>query len=73
MNEDAGITNQVEMEQMTRNVHTAIEGVSPPLIVDGDTGYGGPGNMLRTISALYKSETTAGTMPARTAPSQIAM
>lgn len=62
MNEDAGITNQVEMEQMTRNVHTAIEGVSPPLIVDGDTGYGGPGNMLRTISALSKAGAAAITI-----------
>jgi 2-methylisocitrate lyase-like PEP mutase family enzyme len=62
---DAGITNQVEMEQITRNVHSAIQTqnyTSPPLIVDGDTGYGGPGNMLRTISSLSKAGAAAITI-----------
>jgi 2-methylisocitrate lyase-like PEP mutase family enzyme len=63
---DAGITNQVEMEQITRHVHSAIQcpnnNTSPPLIVDGDTGYGGPGNMLRTISSLSKAGAAAITI-----------
>ena len=53
---DAGITNLVEMEQVTRNICYTLQNNSglkvPPLIVDGDTGYGGSPNMLRTISAL---------------------
>ena len=60
---DAGITSLVEMEQIARNVHAAIQSnQSPPLIVDGDTGYGGPGNMLRTISSLSNAGASAITI-----------
>ena len=31
----------------------------PPLIVDGDTGYGGAPNMLRTISTLSRAGAAA--------------
>lgn len=73
MNKDAGITNQVEMEQITRNVHAAIEGRSPPLIVDGDTGYGGPGNMLRTITTLSKAGAAAITIEDQDFPKKCAI
>ena len=63
------MTNLVEMEMMARNVHSAVRGLSssattssrdaPPLIVDGDTGYGGASNMLRTISALARAGAAA--------------
>eukprot|EP00984_Skeletonema_dohrnii_P017671 scaffold8108_cov118-Skeletonema_dohrnii-CCMP3373.AAC.4 len=71
---DAGMTNLVEMEMMTRNVYSAVRGLSsstttnqdasspsppPPLIVDGDTGYGGASNMLRTISTLSRAGAAA--------------
>ena len=61
---DAGITSQVEMEQIARNVHAAIQSHDspPPLMVDGDTGYGGPGNMLRTISSLSNAGAAAITI-----------
>ena len=64
------MTNLVEMEMMTRNVYSAVRGLSsstttnqdassPPLIVDGDTGYGGASNMLRTISTLSRAGAAA--------------
>ncbi|KAL7493434.1 hypothetical protein ACHAWT_002554 [Skeletonema menzelii] len=58
---DAGMTNLVEMEMMTRHVHSAVRssGAPPPLIVDGDTGYGGASNMLRTISTLSRAGAAA--------------
>ncbi|KAL7518219.1 hypothetical protein ACHAWX_004042 [Stephanocyclus meneghinianus] len=64
---DAGVTNLVEMEQVTRNVCSAMRNnlclkVIPPLIVDGDTGYGGSPNMLRTISALASAGAAAITI-----------
>lgn len=68
---DAGMTNLVEMEMMTRHVYSAVRrcccccGSSlspPPLIVDGDTGYGGTSNMLRTISSLSMAGAAAITI-----------
>ena len=61
---DAGMTNLVEMEMMTRHVYSAVRGGAsssppPPLIVDGDTGYGGAPNMLRTISTLSRAGAAA--------------
>ncbi|KAL7455252.1 hypothetical protein ACHAWC_006808 [Mediolabrus comicus] len=67
---DAGMTNLVEMDMMTRHVYSAIRYRNvdhadsssyspPPLIVDGDTGYGGPSNMMRTISSLSRSGAAA--------------
>ena len=60
---DAGMTNLVEMEMMARHVHSAVRGGAsqspPPLIVDGDTGYGGAPNMLRTISTLSRAGAAA--------------
>lgn len=55
------------MEQVTRNVCSAMRNnrglkVIPPLIVDGDTGYGGSPNMLRTISALASAGAAAITI-----------
>eukprot|EP00804_Cyclotella_cryptica_P023813 CCRYP_011185-RA/>CCRYP_011185-RA protein AED:0.02 eAED:0.02 QI:1494/1/1/1/0.5/0.33/3/1426/298 len=64
---DAGVTSLVEMEQVTRNVCSAMRShkglkVPPPLIVDGDTGYGGSPNMLRTISSLASAGAAAITI-----------
>ena len=69
---DAGMTTLVEMEMMARNVYSAVRSSErstsnhdvimsspPPLIVDGDTGYGGPSNMLRTISTLSSAGAAA--------------
>lgn len=62
------MTNLVEMDMMTRHVYSAIryrnvdhakKSSPPPLIVDGDTGYGGPSNMMRTISSLSRSGAAA--------------
>lgn len=65
------MTNLVEMDMMTRHVYSAIRydnvdnvesssySPPPPLIVDGDTGYGGPSNMMRTISSLSRSGAAA--------------
>ena len=62
------MTNLVEMDMMTRHVYSAIRyhnvdhaetSSPPPLIVDGDTGYGGPSNMMRTISSLSRSGAAA--------------
>ena len=50
---------------MARHVHSAVRssGASqsspPPLIVDGDTGYGGAPNMLRTISTMSRAGAAA--------------
>ena len=44
---DAGIITRVEMEETARQCVRAAGGV--PLIVDGDTGYGGASNLRRTV------------------------
>ncbi len=71
---DAGILNLVEMEMMARNICSLLRSPEcrsvlvegrlhhPPLIVDGDTGYGGAPNMLRTISALASAGAAAITI-----------
>jgi 2-methylisocitrate lyase-like PEP mutase family enzyme len=61
------------MEQITRNVFSAMRNnpglkVHPPLIVDGDTGYGGSPNMLRTISALASAGAAAITIEDQSFP-----
>ena len=65
---DAGMTNLVEMEMMARNVCNAagiiVDGrrCPPPVFVDGDTGYGGASNMIRTISSLASAGAAAITI-----------
>jgi len=62
---DTGSTNLVEIEQVARNICSIVKSspdcqrlsigdqlYPPPVFVDGDTGYGGASNMLRTISSL---------------------
>ena len=69
---DAGMTNLVEMEMMARNICSVVRSPDccnlslgddtlypPPLICDGDTGYGGASNMIRTISALANAGAAA--------------
>lgn len=64
---DAGMTSIVEMEMMARNIRSAVQSspaiTAPPvMIVDGDTGYGGSANMLRTVSSLAASGAAAITI-----------
>ena len=56
---DAGMTNLVEMEMMARNICSRVQ---CPVICDGDTGFGGASNMLRTISSLSNSGAAAITI-----------
>lgn len=46
---DLGLLTQTEMEQTLKNVVRAVAPYSTPIIVDGDTGYGGTMNIRRTI------------------------
>ncbi|KAH8065757.1 isocitrate lyase [Aureococcus anophagefferens] len=46
---DAGILTRVEMEEVARQCVAAAGGV--PLIVDGDTGFGGASNLRRTAGS----------------------
>lgn len=80
---DAGTTNLVEMEMITRRACEAVRragagtagsGIragsssgryhrpTPPIIADGDTGYGGSANVLRTVSALGNAGAAAITI-----------
>ncbi len=46
---DVGLLTQTEMEQTLKSVVQAVASYSTPIIVDGDTGYGGVMNIRRTI------------------------
>ncbi len=46
---DFGYLTQTEMVQMARRV---CKSVKPPIIVDADTGYGNPLNVIRTVNEL---------------------
>ena len=65
---DAGILTLSEMEEATRNVVAATNSMysdtspPPPVIVDGDTGYGGAANVRRTIRNLAKAGAAAITI-----------
>lgn len=71
---DAGMTNLVEMEMMARHICSVVRNKNfpnstpPPIIVDGDTGYGGSANMLRTITALATAGAAAITIEDQTFP-----
>ena len=64
---DAGMTTLTEMEQVARNICSIVRSPEcqrlsnhpPPVIIDGDTGYGGASNMLRTISSLGSAGASA--------------
>ena len=58
---DVGMTNLVEMEMVTRNIYSVLS-EQTPLIVDGDTGFGGPPNILRTVSSLAAAGAAAVTI-----------
>jgi len=45
-----------------------LSSLPPPLIVDGDTGHGGPSNILRTISSLATAGVAAVTIEDQTFP-----
>lgn len=68
---DAGMTNLVEMEMVARHCISAVNNQRRqplPLIVDGDTGYGGAPNMLRTISSLASTGAAAITIEDQSFP-----
>ncbi|CAH0380126.1 unnamed protein product [Pelagomonas calceolata] len=54
---DAGIITRVEMEDVARQCVRAAGGV--PLIVDGDTGFGGASNLRRTIRGFAQAGAAA--------------
>ncbi|CAB9500662.1 Carboxyvinyl-carboxyphosphonate phosphorylmutase [Seminavis robusta] len=55
---DAGILTLCEMEDTARRVVNAVEG-KIPVLVDGDTGYGGCSNMRRAIRGLARAGAAA--------------
>ena len=69
---DAGILTYTEMEDAARACVSAARGV--PVIVDGDTGYGGAANVRRTVAGCDRdlpglrrvpAEAHVGAEPAR--------
>ena len=54
---DAGIITRVEMEDVARQCVRAAGDV--PLIVDGDTGFGGASNLRRTIRGFAQAGAAA--------------
>ena len=54
---DAGIITRVEMEDVARQCVRAAGGV--PLIVDGDTGFGGASNLRRTVRGFAQAGAAA--------------
>lgn len=61
---DVGILTQTEMESTLRSVVQALEDISPrpPIIVDGDTGFGGVDNIRRTVRQFASSGAAAITI-----------
>lgn len=55
---DAGILTLSEMEDAARRVVRSVEG-NIPVIVDGDTGYGGCSNLRRAIRGLAEAGAAA--------------
>ena len=61
---DVGILTQTEMESTLHNVVQALENISPcpPIIVDGDTGFGGENNIRRTVRQFASAGAAAITI-----------
>lgn len=62
---DAGILTLAEMEDAARSVVAAAGGpgaTGVPVIVDGDTGYGGASNLRRTVRGLAAAGAAAVTI-----------
>lgn len=63
---DAGILTLSELEDATQSISNAFSDQPllerPALIVDGDTGYGGPANIRRTVRSLARSGAAAITI-----------
>lgn len=49
---DLGLVTQTEMLEAARQVCAAVR---VPVVVDADTGYGGPANVERTVDALLRA------------------
>ncbi|KIX06654.1 uncharacterized protein Z518_04630 [Rhinocladiella mackenziei CBS 650.93] len=45
-------TGYIALGEMTQKIQETVRRISVPLIADGDTGYGGPMNMRRTVNAF---------------------
>jgi len=73
---DAGILTLSQMEEMTQNIMSSIRSTNHiydnkmefPLIVDGDTGYGGAQNVQRTIHQFAFAGAAAITIEDQTFP-----
>ena len=65
---DAGLLTLNEMEETARHVVAAAavgsKSAPPPVIVDGDTGYGGAANIRRTVRGLAAAGAAAVTVSA---------
>ena len=64
---DAGIITRVEMEEVARQCVAAAGGV--PLIVDGDTGFGGASNLRRTVHGFAAAGAAAVSIEDQAFPS----
>ena len=49
---DVGLMSYGEVRDQARNV---LEGIDIPMMVDGDTGYGNPMNVERTVEGLARA------------------
>ena len=54
---DIGELTQTEMAEVARRVCAAVPGTD--VVVDADTGWGGPGNVIRTVE-LWEAAGAAG-------------
>ena len=59
---DAGILTYSECEDVARQVMRAIQPTGVPLMVDGDTGYGGASNIRRAVRGLAQAGAAAITI-----------
>jgi 2-methylisocitrate lyase-like PEP mutase family enzyme len=54
-------TGYIAMEEMCHKIQEAVRQVSIPVFADGDTGYGSPMNVRRTVEC-YAAAGAAGVM-----------
>ena len=59
---DVGLLTQTEMESALKSVVQAASSTFTPVIVDGDTGYGGAANIRRTVRTFASSGAAAITI-----------
>lgn len=59
---DVGVLSLTEMESALRSVVQAVSSENTPVIVDGDTGFGGAVNIRRTVRAFASAGAAAVTI-----------